>query len=84
MVTAEVGIEHVLAALDPNGAVMKYGEIVGQIASDLGVPPNTIYGEIGQILQRMKHAGSVELVKGKGSGWRRMAARSTAVREESR
>lgn len=64
----------VLAAMDPNGAVMKYGEIVGHIAGDVGVAPHVIYGEIGQILQRMRRAGSVALVRGRGrgAGWRRV------------
>lgn len=29
-----------------------------------------IYNEVGQLLQRMKRAGSVEYVRGYGAGWR--------------
>lgn len=57
-------------ALDPNGAVMKYGEIAGYVAGALGVNSNAIYGAAGQVLQKMKRAGRVELIKGRGAGWR--------------
>lgn len=64
--------ERVVNALHPSGAIMKYGDLVSRIAMDLGVAENTIYGEVGQILQALKLDKKVELIKGKGAGWRRV------------
>lgn len=35
----------------------------------LGEAGFSIYGEVGASTQRLKHAGKLELVRGKGSGW---------------
>lgn len=65
-----VTTEMLLNALDPNGAVMKYGALVEQVADHIGVRGHTVYGKVGPILQRLKRDGLVELVKGPGAGWR--------------
>lgn len=67
---AKVPVEMLLDALDPSGAVMKYGALVARVVHHTGVRRDIVYGEVGPILQRLKHEGLVELVKGPGAGWR--------------
>ncbi len=64
--------DQVLAAMDPNGAVMKYGEIVEQCKDELSGTANRdqLYRAVDRVLQRMKRAGRVDLVKGRGAGWK--------------
>lgn len=62
--------EHVLAAMDPNGATTKYGEIVAQLEIQLGYNGTLLYRTTDRVLQRMRRLGKVELVKGPGAGWR--------------
>lgn len=62
--------EHVLEAMDPNGATMKYGEIVGEIAVRLDLSGVDVYRTCDRRLQSMRRAGLVELIKGPGGGWR--------------
>lgn len=63
-----VSDEQVLSALDPNGAAMRYQEIVAGIEISLGLSPRALYTEISPVLQRMRCSRLVDLVK--GSGWR--------------
>lgn len=60
----------VLAAMDPNGAPLKYGEIVAQLETALRHNGSELYRIADRVLQRMKRLGQVELVKGVGGGWR--------------
>ena len=75
-------LQHVDAAiweaLDPNGAPIRLAEIVdnarGYIPDGvLAVATWDFYSIISDGMQRMKHAGRVELQKGRGGGWRRIA-----------
>lgn len=61
----------VLAAMDPNGATMKYGAIVAQLESNTGHSGHELYRWTDRILQAMKRDGRVELVKGYRGGWRK-------------
>jgi len=60
----------VVAALDPNGAPIKYGEIAAGVATATGMPGEEAYRKVDRILQRMKRDGRAVLVKGRGGGWR--------------
>lgn len=66
--------EQVLAAMDPNGATMKYGEIVAQLETMLRYDGTLLYRLADRVLQRMKRLGRVELVRGAGGGWRILQA----------
>lgn len=66
----ELTDDQVIAAMDPNGATMKYGEIVAVLAHYLKLPSHLLYRYADRRLQSMKASGRVELVKGKGGGWR--------------
>lgn len=62
--------EQVLAAMDPNGAVMKYGEIIAQLEITLGLHEKQLYRAADPVMRRMKRCGKIELIKGTGAGWR--------------
>lgn len=62
--------EQVLAAMDPNGAVIKYGEIVAPLEIMLGLNGNQLYRAADPVLRRMKRSGKIERIKGAGAGWR--------------
>lgn len=62
--------DQVLAAMDPNGATTKFGEIVTELESQLPYGGYVLYRAADRTLQRMKRGGKVELVKGAGAGWR--------------
>ena len=62
--------QHVLAAMDPNGATMRRGDLVAQIASDHYFSIYTVDSVLGAILQRMKRENAIDFVKGPGGGWR--------------
>ncbi len=66
--------EQVLSAMDPGGTTMRYGEIVTQLEIDTRQSRGQLYRDVDRILQRMKRAGRVELVKGAGGGWRKSSS----------
>jgi DNA-binding IscR family transcriptional regulator len=61
----------VISAMCPAGGTMKYGAIVEQLAQSTGLRGYDVYRKVDGMLQRMKREGRVELVKGKGGGWRK-------------
>jgi hypothetical protein len=61
--------EQVVAAL-PNGATLKYGEVVQAIRDSASLDGYALYRAVAPILQRLRREGRVELVRGAGSGWR--------------
>jgi hypothetical protein len=68
----------VLAAMDPNGAVIKLWGIVEQCAIELSCDrPNALYRSVESTLRRLRAAGIVELVKGRGAGYRLINARAS-------
>jgi lambda repressor-like predicted transcriptional regulator len=60
----------ILAAMDPNGATIKLCEIVAELSNRTGYSEYALYSNVQNKLRRMRKAGSVELTKGAGSGWR--------------
>jgi hypothetical protein len=62
--------EHVLSVLPaPTGSPMKRGAIVAQLATTTGLG-DALYRKVDSFLQRMRREGRIELVKGRGAGWR--------------
>jgi hypothetical protein len=73
VVAEKLSFDVVLDALDPNGATTKYGEVVAQVGTQLGLGQEydyALYHEVSTVLQRLRRVGRVELVKGAGGGWR--------------
>lgn len=66
----------ILAAMDPNGATMKLGEIVAQLTAQTGYTEYQLASNVQNKLRRMRKAGRVELTKGVGAGWRVLVQRS--------
>lgn len=58
----------VIGAMSPTPE--KYGVIVSRIEKSTGLEGHILYRVVDAMLQRMRRAGRVELVKGCGAGWR--------------